>query len=255
MYLKKETKEMLKSLEQDYVDLIPELRQFFSKSYIKRLEPMAPRPKNLIGQNSIVFIQANLFRSKMLVSGYIDGLNNKNPLTTTILVRALYETTGALAYYLKKYNQYLAGELSEEGLNKYLYSLYLGIRDKGPLTEAPDPIGVMSLIDAVDHYLKAKYQIRDSNFRENYEALSEICHPNSFGYMLSHKIDKSDNHTVKFRGETEPYLINTFSIWYFDICSRLYQQIYSELRLKVEKNEELPFKEYRIGDLGVNLQT
>ncbi|MBT2682783.1 hypothetical protein [Bacillus sp. ISL-37] len=184
MYLKKNIKDNIKSVYPNVIDLINVWRKFHHNSYIKQLTPVPPRPNSFLGQNSLVFLQANLYRSHTLVSGFFDGLNKSNPLTTTLMIRAFFETTGALAYFLKKYNQLKSGMISEEQVESELRRLYLGIRDKGELTDAPDSIGVMTLIDAVDHYLKNRHGVGGEKFRKNYEELSEICHPNSFGYLI-----------------------------------------------------------------------
>lgn len=107
MYLKKTIKTQLTNDDKTFVieDLI-ELKRFFSKNHIKKLTLIGPKPKSLIGQNAIIFIQSNLFRANKLVSGVFDGLNNQNFHTTTLVTRALVETTGALALFEKKYLQY-----------------------------------------------------------------------------------------------------------------------------------------------------
>ncbi|MBT2682782.1 hypothetical protein [Bacillus sp. ISL-37] len=50
---------------------------------------------------------------------------------------------------------------------------------------------------------------------------------------------------VKFRNETEPYESSNFCISDLDICMAIYVEVYQELREKVEKNEELPYLEYK----------
>ena len=74
--------------------------------------------------------------------------------------------------------------LTEEEFDSILLKLYLGTKDKINLPESPEPFNVMKLIDAADHFLKKKYGYTDNKFRKGYDQLSELTHPNSFGYFL-----------------------------------------------------------------------
>lgn len=244
MQLKKTVKDMLKSEgKAKYIDEIKDLFKFYQENYIKKFTPVSVRPKSLIGQNCMVFLQTNLFRTKMLAKGYIDGLNKQNAIVSTLSLRAYFETTGALALLFKKYNQYSQETISEEELSETLGSLYLGVKSKGEeLFDAPDPINVMNLIDAVDYFLRTNYEIGDKKFRKSYDALSEVCHPNAFSYMLGHKVDR--RYTIHFTGDSEPLDPADYYVEYFSITTNLYRDIYTKLRKKVEENEELPFIEY-----------
>lgn len=162
-------------------------------------------------------------------------------MLSTLSLRALFETTGSLALLLKKYNQYKNGTLQHDLFEDTIRRLYLGIKDKTQLPEAPDPINVMTLIDSMDHYLKSKYGIRDSKFRRFYDDLSERCHPNSFGYLLGHTIDKE--FVVNFSDDNKIHDTGEYDLGYFSVTTQLYKEIYSELRRQIEENEEIPFKE------------
>ena len=59
-------------------------------------------PKKLFGFNAIRFIQLLLHRSKTLIEGSIHGLNNNSALSSILSVRAHFETTGSMAYLMKK---------------------------------------------------------------------------------------------------------------------------------------------------------
>lgn len=233
--------EMLKKNEKDdYINEIKDLTIFFNTNHISKLTPSF-RPGNMIGQNCIVLLQTNLYRIKLLCYGYVNGLNMNTPIISTLSLRAILETTGSLAFLLKKYNQYKSGELSQDEFEENIKRLYLGLKDKRNLPEAPDPINVMTLIDAVDHYLKIHYKFREKKFRLSYDDLSERCHPNSFGYLLGHKID--EKFTVNFSDDSTIHSPIEYDLEYFSITIKLYKDIYRELRNKIEENEEIPFKE------------
>ncbi|TYS66353.1 hypothetical protein FZD47_02380 [Bacillus infantis] len=245
MYLRKNIKAfLLENEKEDFTNFLNELRHFHQEKYIKKLTIHGPRPKTLIGQNSIVFIQTNLFRAQKLAYGYIDSLNKQNPLLGTLSARAHFETTGALALFLKRYLQYHRGKIDLELLDNTLKTLYLGVKDKAVIPEAPDPFNVMKLIDAVDDVLRTEYNFKEQIFRTYYNDLSETSHPNSFGYFLGHNF-KDKGRTVLFTGETEPLGIREYNIDAFYAGAEMYIQIYNRTRELIEQNEDLPFEEYK----------
>lgn len=244
MILNQTIKDMLKSNgHTQYITEIKTLFKFYQDNYIQELTPASPTPKNLIGQHCIVFLQTNLLRTKMLAKGYVDSLNKQDPLSAALTVRAYFETTGALAFLLKMYNQFREGTISEEDIEKVSSSLYLGVKEKGELIDAPDPVSIMKLIDSADHFLKKEYEVKDERFRKSYDALSEICHPNSFGYMLGYRIDET--FTIHFKTDNEPFDFNDYQLNYFSITSSLYIDIYKVLKTKIEENEDIPFAEFK----------
>ena len=241
MKLEKSVIDNLEKIEHsDYIDEIKELFKFFDDYYIQKLTPHS-RPVNMIGHNCIILLQTNLFRIRLLCNGYLEGLNKNIPTISILSLRALYETTGSLALLHKKYNQYKSGSLPQEKFDETLRRLYLGIKDKREIPEAPDPINAMSLIDAVDYYIKSKYSLRDGDFRASYDDLSERCHPNSFGYFLGHKIDK--DYAVNFSDDNMIHDLKEYNLELFSIVTSIYKEIYSELRKLIEENEEIPYKE------------
>lgn len=244
MKLKKSVKDKLREVEDGIlITEINELFKFFDRNFVEKLTPNKV-PENLVGQNCIVLLQTNLYRMKSLVKGYMEGLNKNTPLLSTLCLRAIYETTGSLAFLHKKYNQYANGKLQYESFIEALERLYLGIKDKGIIEDSPDPINVMTLIDSVDYYLKNNFNIDKGEFRKSYDDLSERCHPNSFGYLLGHNVD--DKHTIHFVNDYIIHDIVEYDLEYFSIVIKLYQQIYSELRRMVGENEEIPFDEYHV---------
>ncbi|MBJ7987698.1 hypothetical protein [Bacillus cereus] len=227
-----------------FIEHIELLDEFYRIYFIKDLTIQGPKPKNLIGQNLLIFIQTNLYRVKSFSRGYIESLNQQNPLCSAILVRALFETTGAIAFAHKKYIQFKEQVLTEEEFDSDLSKLYLGTKDKINLPESPDPFNVMKLIDAADHFLKKKYGYTDNKFRKGYDNLSELTHPNSFGYLLGHTISK-DLKNIHFTVNNEEFPLNKYELEIFAFTTHIYKEIFMELRELVEQNEELPFAEFK----------
>ncbi|KJS85153.1 MAG: hypothetical protein JM58_09260 [Peptococcaceae bacterium BICA1-8] len=155
----------------------------YDNRYIRIIKPQEKGPERAMGQNGIHYIQLALFRSRTLFEGSISSMNHKNALVATLSTRAHLEVTGGLGYFYKKLNNFYNGIITYEQLDEALRKLTLGARIK-ELDKAPDPISVMSLIDATDDYFKNKIPEKVSMFRESYDFLSEFCHPNCYGVAM-----------------------------------------------------------------------
>lgn len=242
MHLDKSVVEKIAQIHnKDYITEFKRISEFFHIYYIKRLT-VNMKISNLLGQNCIVLLQTNLYRMKLLCNGYVDGLNKNNPLIAILTLRAIFETTGTLAMLHKKYNQYINDKLTYKELDETLRKLYLGIKDKKEISDAPDPINVMTLIDAVDYYLKSNYNMRDKKFRLAYDDLSERCHPNSFGYFLGHDVNENAT-SVVFSDDNKVHILDEYDLNFFSTATKLYKEIYINLRQQIEINEQLPFEE------------
>lgn len=165
---------------------IDELKQCLSEydnRYIRLIKHQEKQPERLLGQNGLHYIQLALYRSKILLEGSIISANNKNGLSAMLSTRAHYEVTGGLAYFYNKLKNFYNGVITFEQLDESLRRLLLGARLE-ELTKAPDPINVMSLIDAADNFYKNKIPKKVLMFRESYDFLSEFCHPNCYGITM-----------------------------------------------------------------------
>lgn len=184
-----ETKEALikAGLQEEVNNFVQYLKEYDCR-YIRTIKPQAQRPERLLGQNGLHYIQLALFRSKTLLRGSIESLNNNNALLAILSARAHFEVTGGLAYFYKKLKNFYDEIISYEQLDESLRRLTLGARIE-ELTKAPDPISVMSLIDAADDFFKNKIPEKVSMYRESYEYLSEFCHLNCFGITMGCEIN------------------------------------------------------------------
>lgn len=88
-------------LEKD-TQLLDQYLAEYKERFVERMIPVPNSTKELLGQNSIYYIQLALCRSKLLVDGVITAINDKNSLLAMLAARAHFEVTGALAYLLKK---------------------------------------------------------------------------------------------------------------------------------------------------------
>lgn len=219
---------------------ITEIIDFHKVNHISKLKPLPKRPDSLLGQNGLHYLQMSLFRSRKLIEGYLNSLDRKNALTSALVVRAHFEITGATAYFLKKVNNFYANNISFEELESSLRRLTLGVKKKGPLNDAPDPINVMSMIDAADDLLKKLNTDNDPIFRDTYDDLSEFCHPNSFGLFMSSHVNKVG--VVRYQGYEADIERRDFIHFFhsFMITANCFKMFYEEARKLIENKEEIP---------------
>lgn len=152
-------------------------------------------PKILFGQNGIWLCQALLYRSKSLIEGSIICLNQHNILSAVMCIRSHYETTGKIAYILKRLNSYYNGNIDFETIFDNITKSFVVAtpvkHDDVPVT----PVQVMCLIDSVDHIIiksgknnRPPNDTGDKLFRSMYDNLCNYCHPNlnsnALGYSL-----------------------------------------------------------------------
>jgi hypothetical protein len=183
------------------------------------------------------FLHENISRSLLLYKSFINGISSKNPLQTTLACRAQYETCGSLTYLHKKYNQYLKNTIPAEKIHADLLSLLKGARDKPELPpqykhlQIPDAIGVMTLIDSGDYFFKQHFKSKGI-FRDQYNRLSEICHPNGPGYSL-HSIESLED----YKDPEAEFDEDVYSTGDFLYCMIMYMECYKILSDLTAKND------------------
>lgn len=140
-----------------------------------------------LGQNGLIYIQRLLLRSRYLLEGIIQEINSERTLNCYILLRAHFETTGALAYFFDRLSSFYNGNISYERLDEILYSLSLGSRDKKFKEKndfIPDAENVLNFIDRIDKIFGFN---KEKKHREAYEHLCEFAHPNFLGTIIGSK--------------------------------------------------------------------
>lgn len=210
----------------------------YSSRFIHKMYPMPENTKNMLGKNSMHYIQMALCRSKLLTDGVITALNARNGLLAMLSARAHLEVTGALAFFLKKLKNYYGGTITFQILNEALNRLILGTKTQELSQNAPAPVNVMTLIEAADEYLSKTRNSNIKEFMENYNYLSEYCHPDFFGITMQSRINNTGITTYSFFLNLKEQdltfissLLSSLSTFFF-----LYDSILGLLR----ENERLP---------------
>ncbi|WP_061810490.1 hypothetical protein [Rossellomorea vietnamensis] len=209
--------------------------KFYEKQYPTRdfeysLDEDALNIEDLI----LIFLHENIFRSVLLYKTFINGILTKNPLQTSLGTRAQLETCGAVTYLHKKYNQFLKTVISEDNMRDELESLLLGVRNKSGLPsngDYPDPKGVMKLIDSGDYFHKNILKRDGAPIRKIYEHLSEICHPNAYGYTLH-----SRDSVLDFKDPEGEFHETLYGINAFLVSMTVYIEAYEDLYSLISKN-------------------
>jgi len=237
-------KELINQDKQVFIENLKLFNNFLKENYKQKLIILHPQPKDLVGQNIIILLHANLYRTKKLAEGFIDSINKQNPVTSVVLLRSLFESAGVISLIHKKYNFYKNKKVTYKELQELLSRLYLGSKDKETVPESPDPINVMTLIDSLDYYLKNQYQKHDNRFRKVYDILSELAHPNSFSNFIGNKISR-DFQSIDIAKDGSPFPLKTYKLEFFELIIYIYEEIYTRLEQDVLEKETIPFKKYK----------
>lgn len=199
-------------------------------------------PKKLFGYNAIRFIQLLLYRSKSLIEGGIHALNNDSALSSIISVRAHFETTGSIAYLMNRLSSYYHGNIDFEKLDEDLFRLSLGSTTiNNP--EVPKPIQVLNLIDAADEFIKKKLlkdkAPHDKMFREFYEDLCDVCHPNFQGIQGGSDIIHEERAIIFHK--TNHISDNDFTLFFhLNMSAPLFIHLYKEVLELLKEKEIMP---------------
>ena len=178
----------------------------YESTFQERFAPPRREPGGgfaLIDAARFVSLSAHA-RARVLSWAMIEAINAGLAASLFLAARAHFEMAGMEAYLLWKCRQFRAGQLSESNLRLMVDRLYLGRRfsmEGDPVTGIPQneqAVQVLNLIDAVDHIFEKEPDLRGS-FREGYEWLSELCHPNAQSRLGDHEINASDGSAVFYR--------------------------------------------------------
>jgi len=160
-------------------------------SYIKYQQ--ATNEEQQIVQNSAIFLMRSLQRSRFLLQDFIHALKINDPLLGSLCTRAHLEVTGAVAHYYLNTVRFQQQKINIEELDLLLRQLSLGGRtfpdkNKPQFSHRPDAINVLSFIDSLDKLFKEMGSPLKAPFRDEYDFLSEICHPNFLGMTFGSDI-------------------------------------------------------------------
>ncbi|MGO9019647.1 MAG: hypothetical protein ACLQVJ_14995 [Syntrophobacteraceae bacterium] len=227
----------LHELEQDLAN--HKSRHIYKTSLSPELDGVTD-PKVLFGYNCLRFIQLLLFRSRSLIEGNIDALSNYNMLCSLTCVMAHFETTGSMAYLLRRLDSYYSGNIDFDAVDNYLFRLSLGAKVI-EMKEVPEPINVMSMIDSVDYHIK--YLLQDAEnekmFRSLYDDLSEFCHPNFLGISGGSDINCSEKAIIYHEPGTMLGGHISF-FFYLNMSTRLFLHFHKESTDLLRTRETMP---------------
>lgn len=151
------------------------------------------------GFNGTFFLYKCINRSYFLFKGFVEAVNSKNSLMCFLATRSHYETTGSIAFFLDKIKKFYSEEITFEEIEQNLFKLSIGYKcyEKKDIP-FPEPISVMNFIDKADRLSSEFFGQKFKGFRNNYDFLSEFCHPNLLGTTIGSRIEKGNALTSFF---------------------------------------------------------
>lgn len=152
-------------------------------------------PGNLTLRDKVVVAALSaLARARLLTWDVVNSINNTMAPAMLLSTRAHFEMSGFVASLVKKLDTFYKGPITPETtakLDDALHQLHGGTRfkfSKKPRAEQirPEALNALTLIKAVGHVLSEDVEVA---FREQYEWLSEFCHPNLLARLVGHDLD------------------------------------------------------------------
>lgn len=192
MLINHDIRSILPSQSSDFDELekhYNHLKQRFYSRTISRSQQQKP-----LGANCVNYLLSILVRGVSLLEGLGTALNNHNVLPSFLIVRAHYEATGALAFFVRELKKYTECKCTESKLSTTVRKMTLGMKklpDKTNPRHSRVPLidNVLDYIDEADKFMKKNFTLnKKSPLRTNYDFLSEFCHPNAFGLMVDRTI-------------------------------------------------------------------
>lgn len=211
---------------------------------LRFIELVSPKqkPSRLLGVNGIHLLLKLLERSFDLLADSIDAYDRSRTLLLYLAVRAHFETTANLGYFLKNLRRFYQKEIDDKEMDEVLTKLSAGGLVKptwhGEIP-VPDPIRIMSAIDAVDDILR-KSGNKENIFRSSYDFISEFCHPNFFGAAYKFKVNL-DKGSVVLLSDAESFDKYSKSAGLKLLVSgTAFIKFYKDAFSLLEKNETMP---------------
>jgi hypothetical protein len=142
-----------------------------------------------------VLQQALLYRVTMLARGCADAWNDNNIVCSMLAARALLETI-VLCNFIRDEAEKFAAAGDIEAIEKLANEQLFSTKDGGVIAGGSGH-KAKSILTYVDKFEKTIPGIRD-----HYEFISEWCHPNSNGHLLTYSEINKQNGTVRFSEAT-----------------------------------------------------
>ena len=146
-----------------------EIASDLSRSTIKSFEIPASTPTNRIPFKAKSCREMILMRTSELASGAVDSLKRKRPVVAATLTRSIMESM-AKAHELQRLLDEFALKSEGKDLDASLMQYLFGSKNNPSL---PNATNILTAIDRTEKMIP--------HFRENYDRLSELVHPNFLG--------------------------------------------------------------------------
>jgi hypothetical protein len=114
-------------------------------------------------------------------------------------------------------------------------------------------MNVLTMIDAADRLFDKMAGKKMGVLRDNYEWLSETCHPNSYGVIMT--TTQKQDRVFEFKLSRERIRINYQNIGYLDISMPLFFNFYDRALLRIQEKERLPDVEAGFGAISTIMRT
>lgn len=168
-----------------YFDRVEKFYEWNCSELPSSLRYPDPPPDRGLGVIGTDYIYRLLSRSRDLVHGVAVACNAQNMLAGVMAARGHYETTGAVALFLRKLKLHYSGEMTDQEIDEVVKRFFLGSRELPSQQdhseiEVPEPLKVGRMIEAADKESRALGS-QDGLFIKHYAVLSEYCHPNFAG--------------------------------------------------------------------------
>jgi hypothetical protein len=176
-----------------------------------------------IPYHTLVYREVSARRFLELSRNAISNYESDNFVTAVVLTRAALETTAALWYLKIKIETVVkTGTLADiNDINDCLNRLMLGGKTN-PNSRVPEPINVLSFVDKTDKSFKG--------YRQQYDELSEVSHPNWSGTLLPYsKGYKKEKRTDFVKDIQVLEAATSLSIDNLDITSSIFELCYSDI--------------------------
>lgn len=175
----------------DFRELDAAIEQLAARR-LARLEIEGPFLQSKLAWKIASYQQAILYRTVALARGARVAWNTRNALSSYLLVRALVETIAVFddfeSVLIAAFVREDIGEMDELVMNRMFAT-----RDDEMVRNHPELLAV-TVLKFIDKMGK-RY---DLPIRDNYDRLSERCHPNSAGHHQMFAVTNRTNGTVVF---------------------------------------------------------
>lgn len=175
--------------------------------------------------------QVLLHRALRLFDGALSAFADTNVYALALCVRAHFETVATLGYLHKRLMSCVQGTIPVSAFDEDIFTQMVGCRHKS-LAKTPNPKSIMKQLDyadeVVDRDLLAKHGASPRGIlRDDYEFLSEFCHPNFHSNTLAFEVDNK-KHRFVFRYDTEFRRAECYLVGYLDISNPVFVWFFDE---------------------------